>query len=63
MTAESAMAIIEAVATGNGDKTQLQGALAWLKANGASQVYARHILTIRHTYDKPVKIEIPKINI
>ena len=63
MTAESAMAIIESVATGNGDKTQLQAAVSWLKINGGGDVFQKYVLEIVHTYkDKPVAV-IPKINI
>jgi len=63
MTAESAMAIIEGVINGQGDKTQLQAAIAWLKINGGGDVFQKYVLEIVHTYkDKPVAV-IPKINI
>jgi len=64
MTKEEAMRIIEDVARGKGGKQQSEAAQAWLKINGAGEVYTKYVLTI--TFEEKPKTavaDIPKLNL
>lgn len=63
MTKEEAMSIIEAVARGQGDKQQKDAAEAWLRINGAGEVYTKYTLEVVLTDERPKQVlAIPKLN-
>jgi len=63
MTQEEAMQIIESVARGQGDKSQKDAAEAWLRINGAGEIYTKYTLEVVLTDDRPKKvIDIPTLN-
>lgn len=62
MTKDEAMAIIEAVARGQGTKMQKDAAEAWLRINGAGEVFTKYTLEVVLTDDRPKKvIDIPAL--